>query len=130
MRGYKVFVQNSWDDKWNGPYYSSPSSWRIASNSILSVSSLNEKRLSACGQGVNFFTNKKFAIKLAKDLFSKYVCVYEVETLPGSKIIVPYHRKDHKVRTDKLRLGKRIALYCFHKPIKKVRKKDGCQKHR
>ncbi len=136
MRGYKVFVSSNdhFTHRWTGPYHNPPLDWKIREGSILTEERLNPYLGNECGEGINFLRNKKDVKWLIKRsiVSADYIVVYAVKTLPDSHIIIPFKDNDEmstdllpsKVRTDKLRLVKRISLLdCRdHKNVKEVKK--------
>ena len=121
MKGYKVFVRRRPSRGstgllgWHGPYYRSPSEWRIRAGALLTAN-IDLPQYS-CGAGVNFWPTKAMArtnVRYLGSLFSKKnICVYAVETAPGAVVLRGHDNNGElwdKARTTKLRLLKRITL--------------------
>ena len=125
MKGYKVFEwywkDSGWDG-WGGPYFKAPSHWDIRAGSILTEPSLDIDYNQECGKGVNFYTNKRDALALARDI-EGLVVVYEGETTENADVIVPSCNTEgrRKVRTDEFKLLKRIAVFVNGKRVSRAR---------
>ena len=119
MKGYKVFVKRSTflsvvTPVWAGPYFFDKNYPAIRAGAILETEEVCKNKSRACGNGVNFWTNKESALH-DYDFHNTYgwpaepIRMYEIKTL--DKVYGPKCERggmDNKKRTCKLKLVRLI----------------------
>lgn len=134
MIGYKVFQWNKSQHGglgWNGPFYSSPSEWKIKQGAILTSPDINVDAEQDCGCGINFFQTLKDAQEFVREYQNDDECyvIYKLETTTDAtvvKVIVPANicvNFEHwkLARATKVKLVKRVGLYLHGKKVSKKR---------
>lgn len=129
MKGYKIFIKEEGVPGWIGPYYDSQEDWVIKAGEIIEAYDLDPRIEEPCGEGVNFWVNRKSADAsfLTNWALTTHIVMYEIEAIEEEEgdVVRPVYndllserpkvgdlsKRADKARARKVKLLKRVKYW-------------------